>query len=165
MQRRNYPVITRRASTKPTATLLIENVGPSDLRLVCFCPCGQHRVPQRERCTHSTNAGWALFLRRASARHSYLGSRCLCVIPLSSRANPHTRMSEGSAVAFGPVCTHYSRNCVSFWKCRARAWISRRVTWRMRSSPKRSTAKLPMTDPYTIARRSTASFMLEAVAR
>src|SRR5579885_2388499 len=61
MQTRNYPVITRRASTKPTATLLIENVGPSDLRLVCFCPCGQHRVPQRERCTHSTNAGWALF--------------------------------------------------------------------------------------------------------
>ena len=59
----------------------------------------------------------------------------------------------------------YKRNEVSFWKRLALNAISRRVNVLNRSTPNRSTAKLPRTEPYTIARFSVSSFTLPALAR
>ena len=52
----------------------------------------------------------------------------------------------------------YNVNEVSFEKCRARALISLSFKVVRRSTPKRSHVKLPITEPYTIARRSDFSF-------
>src|ERR1700688_124008 len=61
--------------------------------------------------------------------------------------------------------TFYSENCVSFAKCRALACISLRFSERNLSNPNFSTAKLPNTEPYTIARRRAVSFFCPAPAR
>jgi hypothetical protein len=59
----------------------------------------------------------------------------------------------------------YSVNWVILEKWRARAWISARFSVRRRSRPNFSTVKLPITDPYTIARRNSASLAPRTLAR